>query len=91
MENQADKDPILWQQAKESLRFKRKLMSYFVFSAFFWLIWYFTDRKTYGLVPWPAWAMLGWGIGLAFRYIRVYHSSDSAVKDEYERLKNRKG
>lgn len=92
MENLSqDKDPLLWEEARERVRFKRKLMVYIVFSAFFWVIWFFTGQKTYGtVIPWPAWAMLGWGIGLVMRYIRLNKFSTSHIEEEYRKLKDKK-
>ncbi|MDB5225958.1 MAG: hypothetical protein JWN78_151 [Bacteroidota bacterium] len=93
MENSPqDKDQLLWEEARERVRFKRKLTMYFVFSAFFWIIWYFTGQRTYGgYIPWPAWAMLGWGVGLVMRYARISKYSTRHIEEEYERLKNKKG
>jgi hypothetical protein len=92
MENQStQKDSLLWEEARERVRFRRKVLSYLVFSAFFWIVWYFTDRSNDGMIPWPAWAMLGWGLGLVFRYIRIMKFSESTVEDEYRRLKEKRG
>lgn len=91
MENQPNKEQQLWEEARERVKFKRKVMTYLAFSAFFWIIWYLNGAQNYGIVPWPAWAMLGWGIGLVFRYLRIYHSSTDAVDKEYQRMKNDRG
>ena len=86
----AGKDEALWTLAKRRTKFKRSLATYLIFTVFFWLIWYFTEGNfSRGGVPWPVWAMVGWGIGIAFQYSHAYvvPSSDSTER-EYEKLKN---
>lgn len=88
------KDPHLWQLAQKRASFKKHLATYFVFSIFFWVIWYFTkgmyeDNYREGFIPWPVWPMLGWGIGIAFHFVNAYVATgENSVDKEYEKLKN---
>jgi hypothetical protein len=88
------RDPILWQLAQKRAAFKKHLATYIIVNIFFWVLWYLTKgsrdySSEYGLVPWPAWPMFGWGIGLLFHFISAYVSTgQSAVEREYEKLKN---
>jgi hypothetical protein len=90
MENNRDEE--LWQLAKKRARFKRHLTSYIVVIVFLWGVWWFTAGQ-YGIptgpIPWPAWAMLGWGLGLAFHYFDAYGDGDlqTTTRREYEKLK----
>jgi hypothetical protein len=83
------KDPQLWYIARKRAAFKSHLVSYLIVNAGLWLIWYFTGARTYGnSIPWPAWSMFGWGIGLVSHYVSAYHTSgDNSVEREYEKLK----
>ena len=84
------KDEALWMLAKKRTKFKTSLTTYLIFTAFFWLIWYFTDNHYIrSVVPWPIWPMLGWGIGIAFQYRDAYVvPSSNSTEREYEKLKN---
>ena len=89
---QNQKDPQLWELAKKRASFKTHLSTYFVMNAFFWAVWYLTGRNNYGngSWPWPVWSMLGWGIGLAFHYVRAYVApKENLAEKEYEKLKNK--
>lgn len=83
------KDPQLWQLARKRASFKSHLLTYLIVNAGLWIIWYFTGARTYGgFVPWPAWSMFGWGIGLVSHYISAYVSTgENTVEKEYEKLK----
>ncbi|GAA4397260.1 hypothetical protein GCM10023187_06450 [Nibrella viscosa] len=91
MEN---RDEFLWRQAKARVGFKFHLRNYLIVNAFLWLIWLvstfvYSDNTWSGYrFPWPIWATLGWGIGLAMHYFRVYHgdSERSMVEKEYDKL-----
>ncbi|MEO7312554.1 MAG: 2TM domain-containing protein [Chitinophagaceae bacterium] len=84
MEDLQDKE--LWLVAKRRASFRKSLIVYIVMNTFFWCIYLVNDR--YSGFPWPLWAMLGWGIGLAFKYIEAYHGKDwFSTKREYDRLK----
>lgn len=90
MEEQRDEK--LWQQAKRRAGFQRSFASYFIINAFLWAVWWFTKGRagdTQG-VPWPAWVMIGWGVGLFFQYLNAYGGSKKDMVDkEYEKLKNK--
>ena len=81
----------LWAIAKKRASFRKQLMTYLIVISFFWAIWFLSGMRNddYSRFPWPAWIMLWWGIGLAFSYSKAYGiNSDSAVEDEYRKLKN---
>ena len=86
-------DEELWKLAAKRARFQRHLATYFIMNAFFWAIWWFTDGRydrNEGM-PWPVWAMLGWGIGLAFQYMEAYGGGKTdMVNKEFERLKKQR-
>jgi len=84
------KDPQLWDIAQRRASFKRHFATYFIMSAFFWVLWYFTGGPDYnrGHLPWPVWPTLGWGIGISFHYMGAYVTPRSnSVDKEYEKLK----
>ena len=84
------RDEQLWRLAKKRAGFQRSLVLYFIINAFLWCIWWFTtSRHGYNEgIPWPAWAMLGWGIGLVFQYLNAYGGGRQDLAErEYERLK----
>ncbi len=86
-----DRDEELWALARKRSNFKKSLMVYVIINIFLWLLWYFTNHNhsNYGLLPWPAWVTLGWGLGIVFSYIDAYHSNKSnSVQKEYDKLKN---
>jgi len=85
----SNRDEQLWRQAKQRARFQRSLVSYFVINAFLWILWWFTaDTKNFHGIPWPAWVILGWGLGLVFQYFAAYGGSkENLVDREYEKLK----
>lgn len=88
-----NRDEPLWRLAKKRAGFQRSLVSYLVVNAFLWIIWWFTTphRTLSGHVPWPAWAMLGWGLGLVFQYFAAYGGSKENLADrEYEKLRKQK-
>lgn len=90
MEEQRDEK--LWQTAKKRAGFQRSLASYFIVNAFLWAVWWFTIGRKTGFhgMPWPAWVMIGWGIGLVFQYLNAYGGSEKDLADkEYEKLKNK--
>ena len=80
----------LWQTAKKRAGFQRSLASYFIINAFLWAVWWFTDGRNGSQgIPWPAWVMIGWGIGILFQYLNAYGGSKKDLVDkEYEKLKN---
>jgi hypothetical protein len=90
--NAPGKDPELWEIAKKRASFKTHLLTYLVMVPFFWLVWWFTGGKTYGVgIPWPVWPMGGWGLGLFFHYLGAYVIPRStSVEREYEKLQRNK-
>lgn len=82
------KDPQRWRIAKRRASFKRHLAVYIVVNLFLWLVWLFTGtRNDESGIPWPAWASVGWGIGLAFNYMGAYISTGiGSVEREYDKL-----
>ena len=87
-----NRDEQLWKLAKQRADFQRSLVSYFVINTFLWIIWWFTSNtKNFHGIPWPAWVMLGWGLGLVFQYLAAYGGSKQSLTDkEYEKLKKEK-
>lgn len=81
-------DKKLWEQAEARVGFKRHATTYLFVNAFLWILWYFTIESYSRGIPWPAFASLGWGIGLLSHYLRVYvFRENTAVQNEYEKLK----
>ena len=92
MESTNQRDERLWKAAKKRAEFKRHLFTYIIMNLFFWGIWFadsIIDRHFD--FPWPVFVTLGWGIGLAFNYIRVYTGfNDSLQESEYQKLISKK-
>lgn len=85
-----EKDQRLWNAAKKRVQFKRHLYTYLVVNLFLWCLWAMGPTHSANRLPWPAWCTLGWGIGLLFNYVSVYHANDeSAIQKEYDKLKNK--
>src|SRR6478735_6646778 len=82
------KDPQLWNMARKRASFKSHLVTYLIVNAGLWAIWFFTGASTYGTsIPWPAWSMFGWGIGLVSHYASAYNNQGfSPVKRKYDNL-----
>ncbi len=95
-EQMTEKERLLWKQAKKRVDFRRHLATYIIVNGFLWATWFLTGRDFYYeehtlRMPWPIWATLGWGIGLAFNFYSAYLGNKvDAVEKEYEKLKNRK-
>ena len=90
MEN--DKDPVLWTVAKKRAAFKKHLYTYIGMNLFLWIVWYWTVAKDHGawsqgMIPWPAWVTLGWGLGLFFNYRDAYAVGPDSTEKEYNKLK----
>ena len=43
-------------------KFAQDALGYVAVNAVLWLIWALTDRSSGGLLPWPAWVTLIWGV-----------------------------
>jgi hypothetical protein len=79
------KDTGLWNLARRWASFRSHLATYLITTGFLWVLWFITGAGDYGRagVPWPVWAMMGWGIGLAFHYFSAYGSGENdAVESE---------
>jgi len=88
-QNQDPRDRNLWEIARKRVAFKRHLVTYVAVIGFLWIVWWFTGGEYYGFLPWPAFAALGWGIGLVFHYLDAYvFNQGDPVQKEYEKLKN---
>lgn len=86
MENEQQKDQMLWQIAKRRAGFKASLLVYVLVNALLVVIWYLTTGI--GSYFWPVWPILGWGIGMVAQYISAYHSTQIfSAEKEYEKLK----
>ncbi|WP_080240637.1 2TM domain-containing protein [Spirosoma rigui] len=91
---ESQRDPHLWKQAKARVGFRMHFRSYLVINAGLWLIWalstsFLSGSFTKQLFPWPLFAMLGWGIGLAMHYVSVYNwagKERSMAEQEYQKL-----
>ena len=95
LQQEPQRDPFLWKQAKARVGFKMHFRSYLIINAGLWLIWAFsaffvsdgnTDNR---LFPWPLFPMLGWGIGLAMHYFTVYGrfgNERDMAEQEYKKL-----
>lgn len=92
-ESRSPQDEMLWKKAKKRVDFKRHLFTYILVNGFLWAIWFFTGEYEHGQrFPWPLWATLGWGIGLAFNFYSAYiDNKGDAVEREYEKLKRERG
>jgi hypothetical protein len=91
---------LLWEIAKKRSKFKKSVISYAIIIPFLWFVWLFssgnhdrffnTDGNFAFHLPWPAWVMIGWGIGLAFQFADAYvFNTKQSIESEYEKLKNR--
>lgn len=95
MEQMTEKERMLWKQAKKRVGFKRHLWTYIIVNAFLWCMWLIGGMEREinwrgEMIPWPLWATLGWGVGLAFSYYGAYHgNTPDAVEKEYEKLKEK--
>lgn len=87
----AHRDEKLWKAAKRRVEFKKHLLVYLVVNAGLWAIWFFSgSHHTNSFLPWPAYASIGWGIGLFFNYISAYSGIKSnMVENEYRKLVNK--
>lgn len=91
MQNMNPQDKLLWEVARKRASFKGHLASYIIVNAFLWVLWYLGGERGNGPVPWPAWSMLGWGIGLFFHFVNAYvYPKEDAVQREYEKLKRQR-
>jgi 2TM domain len=89
MNTQAPND-YLWHLAQSRAQFKIQLIRYVLVSAVLWAVWYFTGHRLHAghHVPWPAWVMLFWGLGLAIKGLSCYGlmGTESLSEREYQQL-----
>jgi len=79
-------DDALWKVAKKRSSFKISLVIYFVINGFLVGLWYFTTGVHSYF--WPAWPMLGWGMGIIFQYIDAYMNTGVFSEErEFEKMK----
>ena len=63
--------------------FRIHFLVYGLVNLLLWAIWFTGDRL--GGVPWPAYATVGWGIGLAVHWWTVYGVNDARREAEIQR------
>jgi hypothetical protein len=82
-------DDELWKIAKKRSTFKVSVGVYLIINAFLVGLWYYTTG-THAYF-WPAWPMLGWGLGIVFQYFDAYLSTGIFSEEkEFEKLKRKK-
>lgn len=77
--------------AQKKADFRKYVYAYLIINAILWVIWWFTEGHSAGLLidSWPLWIMLGWGIGMALKYYEAYHGfKQTAANPEHKNLKN---
>jgi hypothetical protein len=81
-------DDALWKIAKKRSTFKLSFTIYVVINIFLVGLWYYsTGINSYF---WPAWPMLGWGLGIIFQYFDAYHGSGLFSEEkEFEKMKRK--
>ena len=83
MATKSKKDSTLWEKAKSRFGFWRNLQSYIGVNLFLIVIWYISGGGSF----WPAWILVGWGIGLVAQYFQTFHGT--SVENEHEKLKKK--
>lgn len=79
-------DDTLWKVAKKRATFKISLVIYLVINGFLVGLWFFTTGPHSYF--WPAWAMLGWGLGIIFQFVDAYMTNGLFSEEkEFEKLK----
>ncbi|MEM9887512.1 MAG: 2TM domain-containing protein [Bacteroidota bacterium] len=79
---------IARKRVKAKKKFHRNLASYIIFSIFF----FFLNMYSYSGHLWFIYPVLGWGLGIAMEYYKVYVDpkvEDQAVEREMRRLRER--
>lgn len=88
----AEHEAELRKRAEKRLRAKRDLgahvLAYVMVNALLVTIWFMTSP---GAFFWPAFPLLGWGIGLAFNVWEVFspQPSEERIRREMDRLRGR--
>jgi hypothetical protein len=81
-------DDALMKVAKKRSTFKITFTIYIVINAFLIGLWFFTTgSRSYF---WPAWPMLGWGLGIVFQGVDAYMTNGFFSEEkEFEKLKRK--
>ncbi len=83
-------------RVKERMGLAWHAASYLIVNVFLWAIWLIIGLSSDEWYPWPVWATLGWGIGLAFHAFGYYTGTrgearrEDQIQKEMERLRNQK-
>jgi len=81
-------DDALWKVAKKRSTFKITLLIFIVINAFLVGLWFFTTGPASYF--WPAWPMLGWGLGVVFQFVDAYMTNGLLSEErEFEKLKRK--
>ncbi|MCU0432645.1 MAG: 2TM domain-containing protein [Bacteroidia bacterium] len=79
-------DQQIIERARRKVGFKIHFTVFLLLTPVNWIIWFLTDT-TY---LWPVWPTLGWGIGIMFHWLGVFHGDKFfSVSNEIERMKHR--
>lgn len=95
MDGTTTNDDELRKRATERVQNKRAFTthaaSYVLVNALFWVIWAFNDASASTGIPWPAYVMFFWGIGLAFHAWNTFgrrEVTDADIDREMERMRS---
>lgn len=84
--NPPNNDEYLWKKAKKRVSFKSNATAYVLVNLFLTGIWFFSSNGIENF--WPAWPMMGWGVGLAFHYYDAYvNDARNSLEKEFRKLK----
>lgn len=87
-------DEAITKMAKARVEFRQHAAAYVIVNALLIGIWFVTrgdDGFTWQTF-WPIWALLGWGVGLAFHGVNAYGSgSAAAVAREEDKIRRKQG
>ena len=84
MTEQSDKRKAAVRRVKAKRGFRVHVAIYLVVNTLLLVVWAFSGARHF----WPGWAMLGWGIGLAFHGWSAYLKkpiSEAEIRREMER------
>jgi len=73
--NDSEKYKLAAKRVKEKKAFYRHLSVYLVMSVFFFLVNYLSSPGVW----WFYWPMLGWGIGVAMQYVKVFGLTSAGI------------
>ena len=65
--------------------FRVHLLIYVLVNGFLWVLWFTTDGVAQGGIPWPAYASIGWGIGLVAHWWTVFGTNESRREAEIQK------